>query len=518
MRTLGIVLTLSVASCEDMMKVDTTTGLQTEDNYNTKSEIYGAFIGLAGSFAQVAEQTVVLAGLKGDLMTPTTLAPEEFWDIFTYRADNNTTYTSSRRYYDLVLNCNDFLRRVQKYNHDIPGDIPEAIYKGMVSCAINYKVWSWLTIGKFWGEATIYSSNLVDDNTEGMVRLSFEQLPQYLMDYMNGGEEGIDAFHELDWKLVLDNPDLNWMGTNLDGRVLMGELNMWAGNYQEAIDIFLNYMVKTEKYGNAGYSYIFTHEPTDVGNAVITAVAFSAANGQEHNLRRLFSPVAPNLYYLAPTDLAIQLFESQVQSNYGKGDYSRGNGVSYTKHTANSTTQSYISKYTLNENKDEYTSDAAIYIYRVSELNLMIAEAYCFLGRFEEALVFMDEGVDDYWTGGGFRAPFTDLDQALQKDRGVRDRAGLLKLDRDTIFQACVTTRDSMYAVSSLIADETALEYAYEGKRWPVLMRMAMHLEDNSFLSERVSRKFGTGAAYYEEFLNDRKNWFIPDVVNSTQK
>ncbi len=517
-QTWVIVFALFVASCEDMMKVDTTTGLATDDNYNSKSEIYGALIGLAGSFSQVAEQTIVLAGLKGDLMTPTAQAPEEFWDIFAYRADNNTTYTSSKKYYDIVLNCNDFLRRVKKYNRDVPGDIPEAVYKGMISCAINYKVWSWLTIGKFWGEASIYSSNLVNDNTEGIVRLSFEQLPQYLMDYMYGGEDGIDAFQELDWKLVLDNPDLNWVGTNLDGRVLIGELNMWAGNYQEAIDNFLDYMIKTEKVGNASYSYIFTHEPTDVGNAVITAVPFSAARGQEHNLRRLFSPVTPNLYYLAPTDLAVQLFESQIQTSYGKGDYSRGNGITYTKYALNSNNVAYISKYTLNTDKDQYTSDAAIYIYRVSELNLMIAEAYCFMGRFQEALAFMDEGVSDYWTGGGFRAPFQNMNDILQKDVGVRARAGLLKLDRDTVFYGCVTTQDSMRTVCSLIADETALEYAYEGKRWPALMRMAIHLGENSFLSEKVSLKFGNGASYYKDLLDDRKNWFIPDVVNSTQK
>ena len=74
-QTWVIVFALFVASCEDMMKVDTTTGLATDDNYNSKSEIYGALIGLAGSFSQVAEQTIVLAGLKGDLMTPTAQAP-----------------------------------------------------------------------------------------------------------------------------------------------------------------------------------------------------------------------------------------------------------------------------------------------------------------------------------------------------------------------------------------------------------------------------------------------------------
>lgn len=517
MQSLVIFLAFAVTSCEKIMTVDSTTGLHAEDHYKSKSEIYGALLGLVGSFADVAEQTVVLAGLKGDLMTPTVNAPEEFWDIYTYRADNNTTYSSSKKYYDIVLNCNDFLKRLKKYNQDVPGDIPEALYKGMVSCAINYKVWSWLTIGKFWGEAAIYSTNMVDGNTEAVVRLPFEQLPQYLMDYMRGGEDGIDAFNEIDWKLILDNKDLNWVGTNLDGRVLMGELNMWAGNYQEAIDIFVDYMVKTEKVGNAGFAYTFMHEPSDVANAVVTAVPFSAANGQEHNLRRLFTSAGPNLYYLAPTKVAVDLFSLQVRKNYAKGD-SRGLNVTYELSTTNSEQLAYITKYTLNPEDDQYTSDAAIYIYRVSELNLMIAEAYCFLGRFEEALAFVDQGVSDYWTGGGFRAPFEDMNQIMQRNLGVRNRAGLLEMNRDTLFYGCATHQDSLRTVCGVIADETALEYAYEGKRWPALVRMAMHLNEESFLADRVSRKFGMEADAYKAILTNRKNWFIPDVINNTQK
>lgn len=518
MQTVVILLAFAVTSCEEIMKVDTTTGLHAEDHYKSKSEIYGALLGLVGSFADVAEQTIVLAGLKGDLMTPTMNAPEEFWDIYTYRADNNTKYSSSKKYYDIVLNCNDFLRRVKKYNQDVPGDIPEAIYKGMVSCAINFKAWSWLTIGKFWGEAAIYSTNMTDVNDEALVRLPFEQLPQYLMDYMRGGEDGIDAFNELDWKLVLDNKDLNWVGTTVDGRVLMGELNLWAGNYQEAIDIFVDYMVTTEKVGNAGYSYMFTHDPSEVGNAVVTAVPFSAAYGQEHNLRSLFSTGASNVYYLAPTEVAMGMFSSQVLKNYVKGD-NRGQGVSYRQYTLNAERLAYITKYTLNdEEADKYKSDAPIYIYRISELNLMIAEAYGFLGRFEEALAFVDEGVSDYWTGSSFRAPFDGMNQIMQRNVGVRGRANLLELDRDTLFMGCATQRDSLRVVCGVIADETALELAYEGKRWPALVRMAMHMNDAAFLAERVSRKFGTGADTYKAILTDRKNWFIPDVINNIQK
>ena len=527
-QALILLFALFSISCEDIMSVDSTSSLPTEDHYSSLSEIYGAFIGLSSSFAQVAEQTIILAGLKGDLMKPTANAPEEFWNIYKYQEDNSTTYSSSKKYYDIVLNCNDFLKRVKKYNQDVPGDIPEAVYKGMISKTINLKVWSWLTIGKFWGEASIYSTNMVDNNTDGILRIGFDQLPIYLIDYMNGGEDGIDAFNELDWKWVLDPDsdeatDRNWTGIDLDGRVLMGELNLWAGNYQNTIDYLLEYMKETKKVGNANYSYIFKNRYTDVADAVVTVVPFNILYGQGHNLLSYFSPMTPDLYFV-PTDIVVELFDSQISNDYSEGDYSRGRGVSYSLFSTGSSVASsaYISKYMLNkgesENEGQFVSDADIYIYRVSELNLMIAEAYCFMGQVESALTFFDEGVDKYWSGAGFRPPFDYLDQSLERNRGLRDRAGLLKLDRVSVFKGCNNLQDSTRVVSGLIADETALEYAYEGKRWPVLMRMAINLNEPSFLAKRVSRKFGNDAASYEAILNDPKSWFIEDGINDTQK
>lgn len=519
MQVVGMVLSLSMTSCENMLRVDPTTGLNAADHYSSTGEIYAAYLGLTASFNKVAEQTLVLAGLKGDLMRPTSNAPQEFFDIFYYRADNNTPYTSSKNYYDIVINCNDFLRRVIKFNRDVQGGIPSAVYKGMVSSAINYKVWSLLTIGKFWGEASVYELNMVDDNEAGVLRLGLDRLPEYLISYMYGGEDGVDAFNLLDWKLFLEDKNIVWEASNLDGRVVLGELNMWAGNYQEAIDIFVGYMTTTEKVGNAGFSYMFTHEPNEVGNGVITAAQFSAANGQQHNLRRLFSRVAPNLYQLAPTENAVNLFNNQIRNNYSKGDYIRGSGVSFLNLSTASGNAYEITKYTLTEDEDQYTSDAAIYVYRVSELNLAIAEAYCFLGKYEESLAFLDNGVDNYWTGNSFKPPFEHLKSIMQKDLGVRERAGLLALDRDSVFVNCGSRQDSIRRLSGLIADEVALELAYEGKRWPVLVRMATHLNEPSFLSEKVSRKFGEmNAPAYKVFLDDRKNWFIPDAKNSTQK
>lgn len=527
-RWLGILLALSVVSCEDTMIPDSTSSLNAGDHYSASSEVYGAFIGLSSAFVKVAEQTVILSELKGDLLQPTSNAPLDIWDIFNFKADNNTTYSSSKKYYDIVINCNDFIRRLVKYNLDAPGDIPVKVYQGMISQAINLKTWSLFTIGRFWGEATIYSLNLEDGSEGGMFTLGINELPQYLIGYMQGGEDGIDAFQPLDWKLVLNNQDANWEGCVMEGRALLGELHLWAGNYQEALDN-LQQMVYTTSSGStltyhhdvttsyAGNSWmkLFYTNPSNLAAEVITAAPFNSNYGQVNQLNYYFSNVYPNVYYMAPTDVMVKLFESQIRDNYGAGDSYRGNYVTYNRTSG----QVVVGKYQLDPDKDQFANDAAIHIYRAAGIHLMIAEAYCFMGRMEEALAFLDHGVSAYWTGTQFKAPFTKLSPAFRNNKGIRGRVYLLPLEPEEIFAQCVDRRDSIRTMGGLIADEVALEQAYEGKRWFTLMRMAEHLGEPAFLAGRVARKFGEGnGAAFEQFLNDPKNWYIKDEKNNILK
>ena len=517
----GLFLALTVMSCEKMLDVDSTTSIKAEDHYSSTGEVYGAFIGLAAVFSNVAEQTVVLSELKGDLLAPTQNAPEDFWDIYRFKADNNTAYTSSKPYYDIVINCNDFLRRIVKYNQDVPGDIPENVYKGMVAAAVKYKVWSLFTIAQFWGEAQVYNSNLEDDKDGAMVTMGLDELPDYLLAYLEGGEDGINATWPLDWKLVLDNPDIDWEGCQLEYKVLKGELNLWAGNYQEAVNNFMD-IIRVDKdtrhdltdFWGGYWVDIFVKDPVNLKKEVITVAPFNVNYGQVHKLRSYFSNVSPNVYYMAPTEKAMKMFENQTMNNYSQGDV-RGVGASYMKENG----EYVVKKYHLNKDKDEYSSDATIHIYRAAQIHLNVAEAYCFMGKFEEALTFLDKGLRSYWTGNRFKPPFQNVNAELKDCNGVRGRVNLLPLESEEVFEGCVNNQDSVRTLCTYISDEVGLELAYEGKRWQTLIRMAKHLQDPSFLSKQVSEKFPEGERDgYKTFLDNEANWFIQDTKDKVSK
>jgi len=75
-------------------------------------------------------------------------------------------------------------------------------------------------------------------------------------------------------------------------------------------------------------------------------------------------------------------------------------------------------------------------------------------------------------------------------------------------------TGDSTLSIENSIIDEGALELAYEGYRWPDLLRVALRRNDPAFLADKIYnklRKDGVAdAAAVRAKLMDKKNWYLP--------
>ncbi len=514
-----VIMALSILSCEKLLKTDSDMKLKAEDHYSSIGEIYGAFMGLYASFAKTAEKTIILSELKGDLLKPTQNATEDYWRIFRYEANPDSEVSHAKEYYDVVINCNDFLTRVRKYNQEVPGDIPANVYKGMISQAICLKTWCLMTAGKLFGEAKFYTTAVGSDNEESMYPLTLEELPVFLQTYMQGGEDGIDAFQNLDWTAVLGNTNSTLLCRNMSANALYGELALWAGQYQEAVNYFLKALSPDQdvyrnlsRYGNSSWSEIFTVEANSTSQyELITTITFNAYYRQEQQLKYYFSNEAPNVYYFAPTQKAVDYFENErmnASSNYRLGDSHRGSGTTYMQ----SGSDYLVTKYSLKVSTSEFFSDAYVHIYRGGGVSLMLAEALAFSGNYDAALAVLNEGIaTDYYKNGSWQEPFTDLYTTFSSGcKGVRSRVSLESLDPSEIFDQCVTGADSLKAMSGQIADEVARELAYEGQRWFTLIRMGRNMGDTEFVADRVAGKFEEGEAErYQAILKNENNWFI---------
>lgn len=523
-----IALACLTVSCENFLDVNTDDMMNEKDSYSQVGEVYSGFIGLAANFQAVADQYILVSELLGDLLEPTANASVEFWDIYRYEATNGNEEVNPRKFYNVITNCNDFFMHALKFHENNPTAIPDNVYLGMMSSAITFRTWAYLNIGKFYGEALYFDEPITDgiDMSKFPV-LKFDELVPELIDYMENGVDSINAFNALDWTKILNNKDYSWNRMSVNPNALITELYLWAGDYQRALEEGIKAVTRQGVIGNADntttkftlssvyadakWKELFSKSYTSADNEAFTVVPFDFQNDQTNRLQYYFSNTPPNVYYFRPHENLITKYQNQKQTSGMIGeDVYRGNNVTYAEEGG----EPVVYRYTAGH--QNYSKDAHIFIYRSADIFLMMAEALNGLGNVEAADSLLSVGLRKSWDGTNsvflhpFEDPIWNLQGNLRECLGVRGRVGLAQENVRFYAEESAPLARKQFVMDSLIAEETALEAAYEGKRWFTLLRMAKHSNNPAFLADQVCKKFAEGEREkYRAYLMDPRNWFI---------
>lgn len=535
-----LVCGLLCSSCDKYFGIDTNDFQEEDNTYKDRSTIYAGLLGLSASFRTVAEHHIILSELMGDLMTPTVTAPDEYWDLFRYKYEKldkgGNSFASPAPYYKLIVNCNDYLKHLIEYNRQFPDALAKDVYKGIIATALTYRTWAYLQIGKIYGEAVYFDIAYSDkDSGQPQRLLQFDDLIQELLYNVKVGVDGVDAYQKLNWRTIV-NPegedskfDQLWNRMGISPEVLVCELHLWAKDYTNAAKTGISFLTSAgtsyKLASDKGMAFLFqTATPSEMSDEAMTAVWYDHLEQQTHNLQRYFWNTGSGLYYFSPTLSARVRFMSQItdaskdkvtgELKISRGTDSRAN-ISITTNNG----ESVISKYNWKLSTTYNDNDAPIYIYRASELWLMIAEALNALGNTPAADSLLNVGMIPSWNAQNsyFEIPFESPIYAasLNSCRGIRGRA---KMKGDYVKYHVDTTRiytdeqlveRKKFILDSLLLEETALELAYEGKRWFTMMRIARNSERPEHLAIPVSQKFGDEAEIYKRWLMKPENWFI---------
>ena len=550
---------ITLSSCDNYFDIATEDMLDVSDAYKEKSTVYAGMMGLAATFRETADHHIILSELLGDLMKPTTSAPDECWDVYRYKATNGNNFASPAPYYKLIINCNDFLKHTIAYNKNYPSALATNVYRGMISSALTYRAWSYLQIGKIFGEAVYYDVVFTDDNEEMPSKvMKLDELVEELIYNLRNGVDGVNGFQTLDWNTLISPQntytDETWSRVSIAADVLLTELYLWAKDYTNAAKTALNYVSNSgsnfkldifqSNNNNMMWYKMFTSPfSSDAIKEVCTYVPFNFEKRQTSNLQYYFSSLAPNVYYFMPTPYAQMRFLTQITGESkneltgetglvrGSDTYRRSGTFIYENG------KSVIAKY--HQDKKNYEHDSPIYIYRAPEIYLMIAEALGGLGgetNIAAADSIISVGLKSSWKTDHFEKPFEApiYGKSLNVFPGIRGRAKMgadfIRYHVDTVIYPGKTEVEKIqkanrekFVLDSLIAEETALELAYEGKRWFTLMRIARNTENPAFLAQQAAKKFDTGEGQlYEKWLMNPENWFIKwnqsQVLNELKK
>src|SRR5690606_36631701 len=336
---------IGLGSCSKYFEVDTRDMLLDEDYVSETNELYSGYIGVASKMQAIADQTIFLSDLRSDLLEPTQNAPQDLWDIYNYKEGKGNEFANPSGYYDLIINANNYLSKVIAYKKSNPKAIEDADYNALVSGAIRFKVWTYLTLGKLYGKVAYFDNpNLTLSDISTLPVITLDELIPRLLNLMEIGVEGINGLYETNWANILfpgiptNQQDLVWNMICPSPLPLLMELQLWAKQYDKVVMNGMNciydngssrYKISSDDY-NGEWIQVFTRDPITKTWVLINIVPYDYERNQTNRLIKYFSNTAPSVYYLRPTEVAMDRYSKQVRADgLTLGDLYRGENYTY---------------------------------------------------------------------------------------------------------------------------------------------------------------------------------------------
>lgn len=566
--------TLGITSCVD---TDMDDALEFDKHYLTPEDADNAVLGAYSSFMRLADQLIVLNELRGDLLGLTTNATKELQEIDAKNPSASNRYADPTAYYNVILNCNDALANFDVMLEK--NRLTQDEYNERYSDLLALRSYVYLQLAAQFGSVPYVTDPVVtvDDmhKVADQEKIGIDKLLDILIDEMENSPSLKPYINSPLVQYNLDGYDLSYFFINKN--LLLGDLYLWRGKDQsDYVNAAKQYRIimdtksdadatqncyymkvtgvstwATETQNSQYYYQIFflryleddvnsyynqwrnMFADTQSGRRFMYewawAISYDAAFAPTYPLFDLFAPsVMGGDYLLKPSEYAVNdLFGSQKMQNGFTFD-GRGEEASYYTPTGG---EPIVYKYLYDYTSDRpYEKQGRLMLYRAGLVHLRYAEAANRAGYPHIAYALVNKGIPATFGAVNIENPHPfdfdarfdtskDLRQPWRYNIGVRGRAYLESKEgsefADKTLAECTTLQDSILVMEKIILDEAALECAFEGNRFPDLVRVAHRLN---------KEQAGAGSEYMQAILrgkyeaagrtlpdySDEANWFLP--------
>lgn len=543
-------LTQGMVSCTD---ADSELVSFVEDNQlSSPNDTVYSLLGIIGKMQVIADRTVLLGELRGDLTSLTPDATLDLQALANFTADTDNPYNNIRDYYAIIQNCNYFIANADT-ELTIRG---RKVFEKEYAVVKTYRAWTYLQLALNYGSVPFITEPLLaekDADPSLYPHYDIEQIANYFID-------------DLAPYINTEYPSYGVMGTfntqqfYYPTRVLIGDLCLWAGRYLEAAQHYHDFLTREGNQRPIGATYIIEwvdrefesiRDAYSVNSSMeqltIIPMMTSEYEGIISNLADVFISTDKNRYYYQAThSLAYdELSQSQhytlvyndpvtmlpdtISPDYDAlniGNFLRGDlrlsGV-YDLRSLSSASSDF-SKFYQTCYKHSWADQVSI--LRLRHIYLRYAEALNRAGFPESAFAVLKHGLyyetlnpeknyisADEKARAGNLIQFSEYYFTRDNTIGIHSYgSGRADADKTYVIPQLATREDSILFVEDKICDEMALETATEGLRYYDLMRLSLHRDDPTFLAAKVARR--NGAANVDDALytklSDKKNWYLP--------
>jgi len=535
-------------------------GFVDDNQLNSANDTVYSLVGIISQMQKVADRSILLGELRGDLTQLTSDAHLDLQDIANFKATSDNPYVQARDYYAIIQNCNYFLAHADSSltKRGVK------VFEKEIGVVRTYRAWAYLQLAINYGSVPFFTAPLLTEleaDPSRHPRYNVKQIAGYFLNdlapYVDTDYPSYGSMNGLDSRRFF-----------IPVRVMMGELCLWSGRYQEAATYYHAFLTKqgntrpTQK-NTVGWSDVEFQEVADdyasqfgslSGTELLTVIPM---NEQEYDgiissLPEVFTSTERNNYFYQATRSKAydELSQSQqytmVYTNpvtqlpdtitppdsliYAE-DNLRGDLRQQSVYKLRTEASSSTSLSNLRQTNNKYRSRNFVTLYRLQTIYLHFAEALNRMGLPETAFAVLKYGlcrdnlIRNTINGTIDRIPAWEREKAGElldfsqytftssNTQGVHSRGcGRADADKSYVIPACASLNDSILCVENFIADEMALETATEGQRYYDLMRISLHRDDTEYLARKVASRKGTANFDNDVFkkLSDIQNWYLP--------
>ncbi|RZJ20604.1 MAG: RagB/SusD family nutrient uptake outer membrane protein [Acinetobacter sp.] len=547
--------------------------LDLSNAYQNSTDADAAVIGIYGQFLGLHKTFTLQNELRADLVDVTTNADADLKALGNHTNIKGNSYADPRPYYTVILNCNDALKNFKIMVRDRKMSVDD--YNKHYSDIGALRSYIYLQLGIQFGSIPYITEPIenVEDvkNLSNFPRITFDQLLDNLIAFTEALPYKEVYSYPTGNPLVVTIDGSSSQKIFICKPAILADLYLWKDNYVKAAENYIkildiennnsNINISFNTYKVGYYAGGATYDPysdnavrysksqdesglvTDAGwrNIFTLANTISTYNtewiwGMPYNSsykpgNPMFELCSPQYgkYLIKPSQAVIDLWNAQRQ--YNGIPYDARGRLSYT------TTASgpVITKLTDNSGiASAFNKGGKWGLYRAGQLHLRYAEAANRDGKGKLGWALLNTGIASTFYVGTrsstgapapvsfdeintmitpYAAPFLldarsngDYKSPWYRNTGVRNRAGVTSLD--------ASLQTDMLGLEGKLIDESALETAFEGNRWPDLVRIARRQNNPAFLADRVYQKLlkagDPNASATRAKLMNPANWYLP--------
>lgn len=563
--------TMAVTGCRKVFDIKPQDQLDQTQAYQNVYDADAAVVGIYGKFMSLADRYIILNELRGDLLNYTLNADEALRQISTHSVTTGNPYANPRPFYELIINCNDVLENFKVMLQD--KKMLEAEYNQRYSDIGALRSFLYLQMGIHFGEVPYVTSSLknIDDvkNAANFPRLPFNVLLDSLISFTETLPFKEQYPTGTNLNITVDGYPTQKFYINK--KVILGDLHLWRGNYVQAASWYRQVMeTGTQGVANGNYysqykvgwdsngdidHYVTYSRAGDASTLVyntqwrimfeqpfgssgfdrewVWALPFDSKFKPDNSLIRLFSPSGGN-YLVKPSSEIMDMWDGETQRP-AQGlsiPYDARKLLSVMNINGQPVAMKYLYNYISYSNLSPFnllTKNGKWFLFRQTHLHMRFAEAANRGGKYRLAWGLLNNGI-----AGAYPAPTSDVTNYHNtlwepypfnfdarnsgstgvpyfrsdwyRNIGIRARANLENIT--------VPAADSLNTIETALLKETALENAFEGTRWPDLLRIALRRNDPTIIADKIYNKLlkdGTGnAAAVRAKLLTPANWYLP--------